>query len=477
MQIHRLLLVGLMVLGPCAFVVADCPDTTADTVAGQLDFTSQTPNQPDGIPSAAGLALSNAAGIAIAPSGRLYVADADNNRVLSWPAAATLTTGEGADWVFGQPDMTSGWPNNGGVSAHSFFLPQGVFVDAAGNLWVADAFNHRVLKFNDPASDATPFDADLVIGQPDFTHNDENLGLGGTGPHVALPDSLQFPGRVIVRGDDVYVADSGNSRVLHYTNPTQNQPAADLVFGQYGNLFCRAKNNDGTCAQGNRVTAENMLNPIGIALSPAGTLFVADWANHRVLWFDDPLASQTADGVLGQPDMTTNTYNNGGPVTGFAWPVDIACDARQQLCVVDSGNNRILLYATIGGVVALPCTFGQDNDRSSGAVNHGLGPLATDADGLFAPSGVAVDLAGSVLVADTNNQRVLRFVRGCGYGDMNEDGVAGAADYPPWLACLTGPDQTPVCDTNRAACADLDNDGDVDLADYQRMQLVVRPGV
>lgn len=142
-------------------------DTTADAVLGQPDFTTNLPNQPGGLPAGNNLSISNAAHVAVGPDGRLYLSDSDNNRVLSWPDAASFASGDAADLVIGQPDFVSSTPNNGGVSASGFFLPQGLAVDAAGNLWVTDAFNSRVLKFNNPLTDATPTEADLVIGQPD----------------------------------------------------------------------------------------------------------------------------------------------------------------------------------------------------------------------------------------------------------------------------------------------------------------------
>src|SRR5262245_34605025 len=83
-------------------------DTSADAVLGQPDLTQNGANQPAGTPTASNLALSNAAHLAIAPNGRLYVSDADNNRVLSWLNAAAFSTGQAADLVLGQPNFTSG---------------------------------------------------------------------------------------------------------------------------------------------------------------------------------------------------------------------------------------------------------------------------------------------------------------------------------------------------------------------------------
>ncbi|MCC6361602.1 MAG: NHL repeat-containing protein [Phycisphaerales bacterium] len=394
--------------GFCAYASAD---TTADAVLGQPNFTSMVANYPAGTPSASNLALSNAAHVAIGPDGRLYVSDADNSRVLSWPSATSFMTGAAADLVIGQPDFASNDFNNGGISAHSLALPQGLCVDETGDLWIADAFNCRVLRYDNPAFfDA---EADQVIGQPDFISNEMNMGGGQTAPDVARRDSLLFPGRVVVRAGNVFVADSGNSRVLLYQDPQANTPLADKVWGQYGSFTCRAKNNDGACHDFGPPTAETLYNPIGIALDAAGRLWVADWNNHRVLWFDDAIAGDTvADGVLGQADFSGSIANAGGspgPAT-FNLPIDLTFAGGGELLVADAANNRVLAFrrpALPGAAASI--VFGQLGGFSGGAPNHGLGFFETDADGLFGPTGLALDRAGNLIVADTNNQRVLRF--------------------------------------------------------------------
>jgi len=443
-------------------------DATADAVLGQADFTTNAPNQPSGLPTGDNLAVSNAAHVTVGPDGRLYASDADNHRVLSWPDAASFANGDAADMVIGQPDFVSNAPNNGGVSASSFFLPQGLAVDEAGNLWVTDAFNSRVLKFNNPLIDPTPTEADLVIGQPDFVSNDQNLGNGENGPDVALPDGIQFPGRVVVRGDDVYVADSGNSRVLHYTAPVANKPFADLVFGQFGDFTRRAKNNDGTGVNGCCASIDNLFNPIGLALDAAGNLYVADWNNHRVLRYDSPLTTDTtADAVFGQPDFVSRDMNNGGLTNGFLLPIDLAFDPWGNLYVADSGNNRLLRFDNPLLDNVADGVFGQLGSFLTNLENHGLGLFVTDADGLFGPTGVAFDSAGNLYVVDTNNQRALRFdTPFSSAGDLNCDGVTDVDDVAPFVTALTNPDLFALsgCPLSRG---DLDLNGSVDGTDVE----------
>ncbi|HZV03046.1 MAG TPA: fibronectin type III domain-containing protein, partial [Planctomycetota bacterium] len=98
---------------------------------------------------------------------RLYVAEGALNRVLIWNDTASLTNGQPADLVLGQPDFNSTQPNRGGSpSEATLSFPTAIYSDGQ-SLFVADGGNNRVLRWSlIPATNGTP--ADLVIGQPDF---------------------------------------------------------------------------------------------------------------------------------------------------------------------------------------------------------------------------------------------------------------------------------------------------------------------
>ena len=107
----------------------------------------------------------------------LYVADTYNNRILGYNDLRNVQSGAKADLVIGQPDFQQvlvNYPaNNANLpNASGLFLPTGLAVDSAGNLYVADRGNGRVLRFPQPFANYTPGtleQANLVLGQSSFT--------------------------------------------------------------------------------------------------------------------------------------------------------------------------------------------------------------------------------------------------------------------------------------------------------------------
>src|SRR5438477_10798165 len=109
---------------------------TAAAELGQPDFTSSICNNPALTPAQQ---LCHPAGVAVDNnSGRLFVADGDNNRILIWPSAAKFTNGDPASIVLGQPTFAIGPKCTGGTTASTICDPNGLAVDPSGNLFVAD---------------------------------------------------------------------------------------------------------------------------------------------------------------------------------------------------------------------------------------------------------------------------------------------------------------------------------------------------
>jgi sugar lactone lactonase YvrE len=218
--------------------------------------------------SANSLLLPN--GLALDGSGNLYVADVGDSRVLEYDTP--LSSGTTADRVFGQPGFTARATNNGGLNANGLANPAGLALDAAGNLYVADINNNRVLEYNAPLSSSQA--AERVFGQTDFSHNDANHGGLGAGS-LDAPEALALDG-----WGNLYVSDHGNNRVLEYARPlaAAADHSADRIFGQ-PNATSNTANNGG-------VSATSLDRPEGVAVDACGDLYVADFGNNRVLEYD-----------------------------------------------------------------------------------------------------------------------------------------------------------------------------------------------
>jgi sugar lactone lactonase YvrE len=260
----------------------------------------------------------------------LAVADAWNHRVLIWHRAPRRSH-QPADVALGQADARSNLVNRGldRPRADTLYWPYGVFWDGA-RLWVADTGNRRVLRFDGlPQRDGAA--ADLVLGQPDFEHRDENAGN-------ASAASLRWPHAVARWQGRLCVADAGNNRLLLWQRePAANMAPSDAILGQAG---AHALDHN----RGEYWPSAHCFNmPYGLAVH-AGRLYVADTANSRLLRFDD-LSVAEAQALAGQPGFADKGDNRWQPATrdSLCWPYAIGF-AGDTAVVVDSGNNRVLLW-------------------------------------------------------------------------------------------------------------------------------------
>ena len=369
--------------------------SAADLVIGQADFLSWEAQCDNA--AATGSTLCIPSGIAVDAAGNLYVADFGNNRVLEYDSP--FTTDTQPDLVFGQEgSFTSTGCNKGGVSANSLCGASAVAVDGAGNLYIADTANSRVLEFDLPIVSGTR--AGLVFGQ-DGSFSTANCNLGGVSAN-----SLCRPAALAVDGKgNLYVGDHDNFRVLEYNTPlTANNTSADLVFGQ-NNSFT---SNINSCAAG--ASAGGLCTADGLAVDSAGNLYITGSSFSRVLEYNAPLITghTLPDAVIGQPGFSASGCNQGGlGAAGLCAPFGAATDSAGNLFVADFANNRVVQYQNP-----------PPGPKAATAANLVLGQIAlnqnsanvTKPDGLYWPAAVVIDTNSSpnhIYLADSNNSRVL----------------------------------------------------------------------
>jgi sugar lactone lactonase YvrE len=304
----------------------------ASAVMGQSAFTTSLKNSLDG----RGLDLSgfNTGTVTIdksAKPNRVYVADYVNNRVLAWKDIAVFNTRAPANLVFGQPDFGSNIVNNGGISNKSLNSPSGIAVDNAGNLYISDQGNNRVLQFKTPFTTDTT--ADMVFGQSG------SFITGGANSISVNADSLNAPiGLAVDSGNNLYVADYSNHRVLEFNKNPATDTTADKVFGQLNNFFTALCNSGG-------ITADSLCQPFYVTVSSTDDVYISDFNNHRVHKYRSPLTTnRTADRVFGQgASFTVGGCKTISPTT-LCNPEGVALDSADNLYVMDAGNNRVLQY-------------------------------------------------------------------------------------------------------------------------------------
>lgn len=302
----------------------------ADVVLGQPDGTTEG-RAANGRGPERGMNLPTGV---LVYDGRLIVADAWHHRILVWDEVPVLNDTP-PDHVLGQPDPSSVLPNQGReCSASTFYWPFGIAV-VGSRFWVADTGNRRVLGW-DGGIPTPGRPADVVLGQPDASHREENRG-GDAGPA-----SFRWPHDITGRDDLLLVADAGDHRVLGWSpHPDADRPA-DVVIGQ-------ADFTTATEWPYGPHTGDRFRFPYAVGLDGedgSERLAIADTANNRILLWDVvPVAGRAADYVLAQPDFGSNGENRWTSVQRdtLCWPYGISLRGN-RLAVSDSGNNRVVIW-------------------------------------------------------------------------------------------------------------------------------------
>jgi uncharacterized protein (TIGR03437 family) len=394
---------------------------SAAAVWGQTTFTANGVNEIK--PGSLNAPFAMAVDYSQAPYA-LYVSDTANNRILGWKDSTRFRNGDPADFVIGQADLRTAIANadsGGSLNPTRLCLsaPKGIAVQPnTGTLYVADSGNNRILRFPRPANQSGQIQPDAVIGQPDFTSSVSA---------VVSAFSLSSPGALSFGPDgDLFVADTGNNRVLEFSANAGSQASAVRVYGQAG--F-----NSGTGSP--QVSAQILSAPQGVFVDSAFNLYVADTGANRVVIFPNtqaaPPVGAAAAFVIGQSQF--NTTGAGSGSGGLRAPVGVAADQSGTIYVSDTGNNRIvefssLVFLPIEGATAF-AAIGQPNTSGSAADWDSLDGLATP-DGLAAPTGIYLDRQNTLYVADAGNSRVLQF--------LGAVGVVNAATFQPSVAVPIG---------------------------------------
>ena len=403
---------GVILAGPGGNALAAAAAGTIQTVAG-----GTAPGPSPALDTAL-----DPAGVTIA-GGTTYVADTAASVVRMISAGnQTVVAGNGV----------SGYSGDGGAAVRaSLSSPQGMALDASGNLIIADSNNNRLRVV--ARSSGTSYGIAMTAGHIYTLAGSGTCAYSGDGgPPVAA--ALCLPNGVMVDASgNVVIADSGNSVirvVAAHKGKFYDVPMnAGDIYTVAGNGNCGYSGDD------KRAIRATLCSPLGLAVDGSGNLLVSDSVNNAVrilavstgTFYGRHMTSGDIYTLAG--DGTPGYSGDGGSAVSsqLSYPYGLATDGSGNVIVADSGNYRLRVVASASGnFYGEPMTAG-DIYTIAGSGNPGLsadGTQAPQAD-LNTPYGVAVDpVSGTVVFADYWNFR-LRSVAADTAGIFRVHTVAG----------------------------------------------------
>ena len=296
------------------------------------------------------------AGVAADTAGNVYVADTINYTIRKITSAGVVTTLAGTAGSSGSTDGTG--------SAARFNAPYGVAADTAGNVYVADTFNHTIRKITSAGVVTTLAGSAGNIGSADGT---------GSSARFSYPEGI-----VVDASGNIFVTDTFNNTIRKITSAGVVTTLAGLA-GQPGST-------DGTGS------AARFSAPRGVAVDTAGNIFVADSSNDTIRKVTSAGVVTTLAGLAGSSGSTDGT----GSAARFNRPAFASLDTAGNIFVADRLNNTIR-KVTSGGVVTtlagLAGSSGSTDGNGSAARFNG-------------PYGIAVNTSGNIFVADRVNSTI-----------------------------------------------------------------------
>jgi len=216
--------------------------------------------------------LSNPSGVAVDGAGNVYIADTNNNAIRKVTAVNGTVTSDSIITTVAGPG-TEGTLGDGGPATAAYLnAPQGVTVDAQGNLFIADTSNQLIRRVDAVTGIITTAAGNgLQSGKGDSYGTYSGDGKPAIDAGLSRPYSVAFDA-----SGDMYIPDSGNHRIRKVTAVNGAITSASIIGTVAGTGF------GGSSGDGGKATAALLNTPSGVAVDPAGNLYIADTANNRI---------------------------------------------------------------------------------------------------------------------------------------------------------------------------------------------------
>ncbi|MGN6868349.1 MAG: hypothetical protein ACTHMY_08100 [Solirubrobacteraceae bacterium] len=378
---------------------------TIFTIAGVPGTSCSPPTCGDGGP-ATSAGLDVPEGVAVDRAGNVLIADTDDDVVRRVdPTTGVITTIAGTERT-----ACSASPCGDGGAATSATLraPFGVAVDRAGNVLIADTNDDVVRRV-----DATTGVITTIAGTQRTDCSAAPCGDGGP----ATSATLSEPSGVAVDGaGNVLIADSGDDAIRRVDHTT----GVITTIAGIERTVCFTS----TCGDGGPATSATFNFPSAVAVDAAGNMLVADLADEVVRRVDGSTGVITTIAGTRRTTCSASPCGDGGAAISATLnePSGVAFDAAGDVLIADSGDEVVRRVDHTTGVIT---RFAGTEQTVCSASPCGDGGPATSAT-LFDPNEIAVDAVGNVLIADTADQTI-RLVAGLQAGSTGPAGPQGSA--------------------------------------------------
>ena len=330
-------------------------------------------------------------GVFVDGSGNIFIADTDNCLIRK-------VSGGNISTVAGNPALQTpcGYAGDGGLATSAQLdLPEAVFLDGSGNIFIADTYNNLIRVVNTGTASVTVAGIVIAAGDIQTVAGAYYQSEGGTacqsagdgGP--AISADLCVPSGVFVDGtEDIFIADTNNSAIREVAAGSVNITTVAGTLGAFGYT-----------GDGGAATGADLNYPNQIYVDGSGDIFIADTDNFVIR----EVVSGNIQTVVGNNTLAYSGDGGSALNAELNYPGGVSLDASDDIFIADSISSVIRKVVAASGDIQTVAGNGTACNPSTAACGDG-GPAASAQ--LNNPYGVFLDATGNIFIADTQDFRI-----------------------------------------------------------------------